>query len=278
MGSVDIFNDLSEHVSLQIHSCQRNHHNGDWAETKVHNDYDLWLIESGQITLKTGNTIATGKKGDLVFFYPQAPYTASTTQEGCKFIFVHFDFGIGNHFRILNDFKLSGIIPGKIVYDESVLFQRSFEQYDRNTSMSQLRLKSCFTLLVTKIIEKYGDGEYKGEFLDGLPHEREQTKNLYLLNPVFNYIHENIHKSLKICQLARIAGVSEKYFITFFKKSVGMTPGKYMNQLKMNKARDYLYQRRYAVNEIAELLGYPDLYTFSKAFKKYYKVSPTKFL
>jgi len=41
----------------------------------------------------------------------------------------------------------------------------------------------------------------------------------------------------------------------------------------MNRARDYLYQGKYTIiKEISSMLGYPDQYSFSKAFKKHYKM------
>ncbi len=78
-------------------------------------------------------------------------------------------------------------------------------------------------------------------------------------------------------ELAALVGISEKYFITYFKKALGITPGQYIYQIKMNRAREYLNEKKYTIQQIANLLGYPDPFTFSKAFKKYYNVPPSKF-
>ncbi|MGN7170043.1 helix-turn-helix domain-containing protein [Paenibacillus cellulositrophicus] len=82
-----------------------------------------------------------------------------------------------------------------------------------------------------------------------------------------------MHRSVRMNELAALVGVSEKYFISYFKKSVGITPGQYISQIKMNRARDYLYAQKYTFQQIAGFLGYPGPFTFSKAFKKYYKNS-----
>jgi AraC-like DNA-binding protein len=78
-------------------------------------------------------------------------------------------------------------------------------------------------------------------------------------------------------ELAALVGISEKYFITSFRKALGITPGQYIYQIRMNRARDYLNENKYTVQQIASLLGYPDPFTFSKAFKKYYQVAPSRF-
>ncbi|MBO1515444.1 helix-turn-helix domain-containing protein [Metabacillus sp. BG109] len=46
----------------------------------------------------------------------------------------------------------------------------------------------------------------------------------------------------------------------------------------MNRARELLYSNRYSIKQIADMLGYPDPYSFSKAFKKYYKMPPSQFV
>jgi len=101
---------------------------------------------------------------------------------------------------------------------------------------------------------------------------------LTVLQPVFQYVENNLDRPMKIDELSAIVNMSEKYFISYFKSALGITPGNYITQLKMNKARDYLYQEKYSIKEIANLLGYSDQYTFSKAFKKYFNVSPSKFI
>ena len=84
-------------------------------------------------------------------------------------------------------------------------------------------------------------------------------------------------KPIRIKELAQVAGISEKYFINYFKNILGISPGRYINQLKMNRARLSLPRKVYH-KEISSMLGYPDQYSFSKAFKKHYRVPPSKFV
>src|SRR5690606_31048905 len=96
------------------------------------------------------------------------------------------------------------------------------------------------------------------------------------LQPVFKHIHENVHQPVAIRELAELASMSEKYFISFFRRAVGVTPGRYMMSVRMNKAKDYLHRHDYSVKEIASLLGYPDAYSFSRAFKRYFSMAPSQ--
>ncbi|AFC27800.1 AraC family transcriptional regulator [Paenibacillus mucilaginosus 3016] len=279
MPVMDIFNELSEFITLRMKSCKELTHDRDWHEHKAHSDYDLWFIQSGTVQIHIGETEHTANPGDVVFFYPGVPYRAASTDKGCRFIYAHFDFGMGTQQRILNDFRLSGIITRELIQDEAILFDNSFRQVERfgGTSGNRLHLKACMTALIAKIIELYGKGHYHGTF----PKERmpgHSQGKLDLLQPVFQYIHNHLHQSIRMSELASLVGISEKYFISYFKKALGLTPGQYIYQIKMNRARDYLYEKKYTVHQIAGFLGYPDPFTFSKAFKKYYDVPPSKFV
>lgn len=278
MKDMGILNELSELISLRMKSVFALAHDGKWVEHKAHIDYDLWFIQSGILTIRIDGIEHQARAGDVVFFYPGIPYMASTTDQGCRFIYVHFDFEIGNQQRILSDFPLSGIIPEQLIREETILFGKAFMQSNQLDSMpgNRLYLKACLMAVIAKIIELYGQDRYTGTFLNGR-RPRTAERNLDVLQPVFSYIHSHLHKSIKMSELAQLVGISEKYFITYFKKTLGITPGQYIYQIKMNRARDYLNLKKYTIQEIASLLGYPDPFTFSKAFKKYYNVPPSKF-
>lgn len=277
MHKFDLFNELSEHVQLRIHSCREESHGPGWTESKAHLDYDLWFVESGQVRIRVESGEHHAGPGDVIFFYPYVPYSADTTMEGCRFIYVHFDFGIGDHFRILDDFNLPGVVPGDLIREDARLFCDAYGHYRQNRSMSAVRLKGCLHIFLAGLMSAYESGRYSGNFQ--MPSARkDRGKKISALQPVLSYIQDHLHRPVSVRELADKAGMSEKYFITCFKKAVGLTPGKYIHQLRMNRARDYLYQKRYSVRQIADFLGYPDPYTFSRAFKKYYHVPPSRFV
>ena len=70
--------------------------------------------------------------------------------------------------------------------------------------------------------------------------------------------------------------ISTVYLNKLFHKELGVTPFFYIVQRRMAIARELL-REHCSVGEVARLVGYGDIYQFSRAFKKHYGASPKAF-
>lgn len=82
-------------------------------------------------------------------------------------------------------------------------------------------------------------------------------------------------KKLCLKELAKVSHFSESHFSAEFKKWFGLAPLQYQTQLRMKDASYLLKNINLSITEIAERVGYPDIYHFSKQFKKFYQKSPS---
>ena len=64
------------------------------------------------------------------------------------------------------------------------------------------------------------------------------------------------------------------YLETCFKKRFGISLISYRNKIRMNTARELL--KTSSVSYTAETVGYQSIYSFSRAYKNFFGVSPTK--
>ncbi len=277
MDKLSIFDELSELVILQINSCNEVVQPNSWIERRQHKDYDLWCIQEGQVEINIHENVYTASAGDVILFSPKIAYTATTQSNQCRFIYTHFHLSLGNQQQILDHFQLAGIFDHSLAVEEIRLFTETYNQYKQHIPMSEMRLKGFLTILLSKMMEQHARQNYQGNFIQQTAHQK-QTKYLDKLQSVFHFVHKHLHLPIRVKELAAIAGMSEKYFIIYFKQTLGVTPGHYIYQLKMNRARELLYTKCYSIQQIANMLGYPDPYSFSKAFKKYYNVPPSEFV
>lgn len=95
--------------------------------------------------------------------------------------------------------------------------------------------------------------------------------------PAVNYIRQNYTERIYGAHLAELCGISEGHMRRLFLKELGCSPVSYKNKLAANAACALLRMDGMRVSEVASALGYPDIYTFSQAFKKEIGVSPKKY-
>lgn len=69
-------------------------------------------------------------------------------------------------------------------------------------------------------------------------------------------------------------GLSRSHFDREFTRQVGMPPNQFLVNCKMIQARRFLESSSLRVGEIAETLGYKDIYFFSRQFKQFTGLSP----
>lgn len=97
------------------------------------------------------------------------------------------------------------------------------------------------------------------------------------IDQALNYIHSKYMYPLSVENIATRVNLERSYFTTLFTSRVGISPGKYLQNYRMNIAADILAQGVSSVSTTALSVGYPDVYTFSKTFKRQYGVSPRKY-
>ena len=71
--------------------------------------------------------------------------------------------------------------------------------------------------------------------------------------------------------------MSETYFRKIFADKYGISPKKYIINLKLNHAKRLLLSSKYSVEEVCFKCGYSDVSMFSREFKKVVGVSPSVF-
>lgn len=108
--------------------------------------------------------------------------------------------------------------------------------------------------------------------------KRSTTKNKYAcIRTGIELLEHN--SDLSIAQIATKCGVSECYFRRLFQEYSGESPISFRQRHRIERAKQLLLsEEHFTVSEIAQELGFSDVYHFSKAFKKHCGISPSHFV
>ena len=82
---------------------------------------------------------------------------------------------------------------------------------------------------------------------------------------------------ISIAAIAKGSGFSESQVRRMFKAKLRVTPIKYINYLRLEKAKKMLTESNFSVSEIAFATGFEDQFYFSRIFKKQYGISPLSY-
>ncbi len=98
------------------------------------------------------------------------------------------------------------------------------------------------------------------------------------ISRLLQMIESNIqNKELNVKYLADELNVSQPTLYRKVRQSTSFTVVEIIRSSRMKKAAELLKEHAYAIPEVAEAVGYNDLYTFRKHFVEFYGIKPSEF-
>ncbi len=91
------------------------------------------------------------------------------------------------------------------------------------------------------------------------------------------YINNHYTDITSVSELANQFGIERRRFSYLFIQSTGMSPVQYITEIRLKIARKLLATTNDSVVRIAEHVGYPDSFYFSRLFKKHVGMCPSAY-
>ena len=95
---------------------------------------------------------------------------------------------------------------------------------------------------------------------------------------VKEYLSSYYSQTVRVHEIADILGLNPNYLSTLFKAETGKSIRDSLMEIRMNKAMGIINNQHYNVTTVASMVGYTDIYAFSKHFKKRFGHSPRYFI
>jgi len=261
INSIPVIEDL-QIINISVMSGIRplgrmTDHNGGRKNSAI-----LYIWQGEASFFCEGETTVIAKDGDMVFIPKGKRYFMRYTAESTVFVLINFDLYNGNGVRItltdqitvLCEAEKKGPIAKTVTALELCAASRTAEGF--------LRKKELMYRLFSLIYQRIPYGTEDSEFLQ-IAESVQLLRQSYLEN-------------LPITQIARASHVSVNYFRSLFRKYFAMSPVKYRNALRMERAKELLCGGNFTVSEVAYACGFENVGYFCRYYRQFVGESPSQ--
>jgi len=91
------------------------------------------------------------------------------------------------------------------------------------------------------------------------------------------YVEQSYSEPISLKKAAGIAALESSYFSSYFRAKVGITFTEWLRQVRVEKAMELMKAGDFSITHIAYEVGFKDLRTFERAFKKHTLRTPREF-
>ncbi|RUT29139.1 AraC family transcriptional regulator [Paenibacillus zeisoli] len=225
-------------------------------------NYDLFYVWSGEGTVVLNGRPIPVTRGSCFLFRP-GDHTSAThnPQKPLVLTYIHFDV----------DEPVSEVPGAYRVLEDTLDFEYMLSRYVRlflikayaAEEEARLILKQLMIYLLREEREK--------------PVERKVSNQLTeVIHEVANYVLQHPGLPHRVEDLAARAGLSARYFSIKFKELTGASVQSYIIKCRIDRAQHLLLHAGMNVTEVADALGYRDIFFFSRQFKQYTGKSPSE--
>ena len=151
----------------------------------------------------------------------------------------------------------------------SVLVRLVAEESSERRSGRDLVLTRLVEVLLIEALRSTSGEDAPPGLLRGLADAR--------LAPAMRQMHGQLARSWTVAQLAKTAALSRSAFFERFTRSLGLPPMEYLLAWRMAVAKDLLRRHDFALDEVAERVGYGSASTFSTAFSRHVGQPPSRY-
>lgn len=267
---MDIFDEVLGGISLKIVNGNLVCHTESWRETKTKLYSTVWSIKRGNVHINIYGAEYVAKEGDVIFFSPGDTYTA-WTDTGCEFVFIFFNLDTGYPGSTPIESNVSGLLSGRKIAMASKSFCKEYTEKSNNKNHPGIDAYAVFLRFITDMMSAIKDKKCTFFQKKGAKYTSTDMQH------AIEYMSDHFIEGISVKDVAKRFGFSEKYFITRFKSITGMPPKKYLIECRMRLAAELVRDRDKSISEIAQKLGYPDQFSFSRAFKNHYGEPPSAF-
>ncbi len=254
-------------LSLAVYSCgvQRCGARHSWGPA-VRDHYLIHYIVSGRGVFCSGGRNYKLAAGDGFLVEPSkvASYVADEA-EPWEYCWVGFNGSDAKRLMLQ-----TGLLNAEPVfhYDKDAMLESLLTNICGSSDSSpgaEARMESGLLLFLAALMDLFGTRVQPDE--GGFEYVQKAIR----------YIDYNYSSDINIKDVASSAGISRSHLYRLFMQHISMPPNEYLMRYRINKGAELLKNSRLSVGEVAYSIGFSDQLYFSRVFRKYMGMPPSRY-
>lgn len=254
-------------------------------------DYELLFVKEGSLRVIVEAEIYHSEPGDIFLFKPRQLHSIEMLhQKPVRQPHVHFDL-----FEQPDspEVRISFRPESRMTEAERSWFRPDHLSAEPLQLPSHIRLPqpAVFEQMLMELIREFNgklafyEVNCKAMLLRMLTYLAREIQwsrsphiqsHLHTLKNIQQYLSVTDHE-ITLDQLSGLFRISKYYLNRLFSGAFGLGPIQYHQLMRIQKAKQLLQYTNLSIQEIADKLGYQNIHSFSRAFKKKEGVPPSRF-
>jgi AraC family transcriptional activator of pobA len=174
---------------------------------------------------------------------------------------------------LLQDSQFPHVLPAKTGIPDQVfdLMQRIRAELPARSTLARLSVKTYLKMILLLLVKRYSS------YVGTVETFQRQQRALARLQPLFNYVDKHYGEPLRVVQAARLCGMSESHFISFFKRATGRSFLAYLNHCRIERAQALLATTERSMSDISQETGFCDQSYFGTVFRRLVSMTPAAY-
>lgn len=153
---------------------------------------------------------------------------------------------------------------------EQVLMLLRSEMHKGDGWVGRLYVESLANVLAINLLREYSAAKPRVALYEGGLGDRKILQ-------ISDYIQAHLDQSIKLADLAEVAGMSQYHFSRLFKQSMGITPHQYLLKQRVEQAQQLLKGTKLAIAEVALQCGFNSQSHLTKHFRDATGTTPSSY-
>jgi AraC-like DNA-binding protein/quercetin dioxygenase-like cupin family protein len=255
-------------------------------EGEKHNFWEFLYVDKGEIEVVADTTGYNLKQGDIIFHKPNDFHSVWANRKIAPNVIVisfvcdskamsHFEnkiFCLQDHERnLVANMVKHGFATYLPPYDNPEVHDL-IKKPDVPFGSEQL-IKIHFEMLLISLVTRNHEMP-RAQRLSSTAKERAEED---LFKRTVKYMEEHIYSNLHVHQISSHLHMSQTQVVALFKEKTGISFMRYFKNMKVEQAKSLIREQTHNFTEIADILGYSSIHTFSRHFKMVTDMAPSEY-